>query len=282
MILLALASAFGATPLQKLENCTLIPTPWADGDSFLVKTPEGKEYTMRLYGADCLESKINDTTDSRRLRAQRRYFGITQVDPDPRAAINIAKEFGKKATEETTQILSKPFTVYSSFADARGDGKYRRVYAFIVTQDGKDLAAQLVSLGLARAFGVSRETYKGLSRDDYRDHLSDLELQAAKMGRGIWARTDWETLPAERQQQREENAEANLALDNQPLATGVKINPNTAARDELMKLPGIGEVFANRIIEGRPYTRGDDLLKVSGIGPTTLKKIAPHLEIPTQ
>ena len=134
-----------------------------------------------------------------------------------------------------------------------------------------------MSEGLARAFGVYRETFKGVSRDDYRDQLADLELQAAKRGKGVWAKTDWNALPNERQLIREEEAQARLALDDQALPTGEKINPNTAARDELMRLPGIGETFANRIIEGRPYSKPDDLLRVSGIGPGTLAKISPHL-----
>jgi competence protein ComEA len=47
-----------------------------------------------------------------------------------------------------------------------------------------------------------------------------------------------------------------------------------------MRLPGIGEVLANGIIEGRPYQRIEDLLQVPRIGPDTLEKIKPHLELP--
>jgi competence protein ComEA len=275
--LLASATVVEAAPLQRLDGCAFVPTSWADGDSFRVRTPGGDEHTVRLYAADCLESQVNDTTDARRLRAQRRYFGITRVDPDPGVSIGIAKEYGKQAAEETARILSKPFTIYSSFADARGDGRHKRVYAFVITHDGRDLAAHLVSQGLARAFGVYRKTHDGMSHSDYRDQLADLELQAATRGHGVWSRTDWDALPAERQKQREEDAEARLAMDDQPLPVGEKINPNTAARDELMKLPGIGEKFANRIVEGRPYSAPSDLTKVNGIGPGTLAKIAPYL-----
>jgi hypothetical protein len=47
----------------------------------------------------------------------------------------------------------------------------------------------------------------GAHRDEIRARLADLELIAAKMGRGIWAWTDWEKLPAERRIDREEEAE---------------------------------------------------------------------------
>jgi len=41
---------------------------------------------------------------------------------------------------------------------------------------------------------------------------------------------------------------------------------NRAPAYELERLPGIGEVLARRIIEGRPYSSVDDLLRVEGIG----------------
>jgi competence protein ComEA len=44
-----------------------------------------------------------------------------------------------------------------------------------------------------------------------------------------------------------------------------------------MALPGIGEVMALRIIEGRPYSSAKDLLRVPGIGQKTLEKLWPYL-----
>lgn len=49
-----------------------------------------------------------------------------------------------------------------------------------------------------------------------------------------------------------------------------KININTATKEEIMKLEGIGEIFAGRIIERRetvgPYTAIDQLMEIEGIG----------------
>jgi DNA uptake protein ComE-like DNA-binding protein len=58
-----------------------------------------------------------------------------------------------------------------------------------------------------------------------------------------------------------------------------KINLNLAARDDLMRLPGIGEVMANRIIERRPYKSVEALLEVSGIGDKSLAQIRPYVKL---
>lgn len=56
------------------------------------------------------------------------------------------------------------------------------------------------------------------------------------------------------------------------LALG-KIDINSAELSELDKIDGVGPVYAQRIIDNRPYSLLDDLLKVKGIGEKTLQKI---------
>lgn len=270
---------YASTPLNRLVGCTLVSADWADGDSFLVRTAGGDEHTVRLYGADCIEWHIGDESDARRLREQRRYFGITKAGGSPQESIRIAKEFGEAAAKEVTKLLQQPFTLFTAYADARGDGKYKRIYGFVVTSEGLDLAEVLVQKGLARAYGVSRETYHGMTREEYRERLKDLELLAAKNNEGVWSKTIWTNLPSERQQQREDDREISMATGNAPLLSGETLNPNLAARDELMRLPGIGETLANRIIEGRPYETLDGLLRVSGIGEATLSEISQFLSV---
>ena len=50
------------------------------------------------------------------------------------------------------------------------------------------------------------------------------------------------------------------------------ININTATKEQLTTLNGVGDSTAQKIIEGRPYTQIEDLLNVSGIGQATLDK----------
>ena len=270
-------TAFAADPLTHLERCTLVKADWSDGDSFPIRTADGKEITIRLYGADCIEWHVTDESDARRLREQRRYFGISGFGGSPEKSIEAAKGFGAKAAEEIARALAEPFSVHTAYSDARGDGRYKRFYGFVTTSKGEDLATRLVGLGHARAFGVYRETPSGDTSKEYRASLEDLELKAAKKGLGAWAATDWEHLPVERKEERDENAEIELAQGDGDLAAGDKINPNNAARDDLMKLPGVGEVMAKRIIEARPFSKLEDLDKVDGIGKHILLRLAPFL-----
>jgi len=141
-----------------------------------------------------------------------------------------------------------------------------------------------VRAGLARAFGVNADGPGEKSAEEFAGTLDDLELQAANLKMGIWAKTNWTKLPSERREQRMDDEELNLAIDNHKLKPGEVLNPNTAARDELTRLPGIAEKTANRIIEARedtPFTKPEDLLRVQGINDKTLEKFRVHLDFKT-
>ncbi len=68
-----------------------------------------------------------------------------------------------------------------------------------------------------------------------------------------------------------------------PLAPGERVDPNRDADVELARLPGIGPALAGRIVESReregPFANTSDLLRVSGIGPSTLDRVEALLDL---
>lgn len=63
------------------------------------------------------------------------------------------------------------------------------------------------------------------------------------------------------------------------LAPGQRVNINTASKEELDALPGIGPAKAQAIIDGRPYNTIEDIMKVKGIKQGIFNKIKDNITV---
>lgn len=280
-------SNLSAQPWEKLTGLRLAANQPGDADSFFV-TDGTQTRHLRLYLVDAPETDASDPTMARRLREQTRYFGL----PDAQTTLR----HGRAAREQIAVWLEKPFTAHTTGAAGLGRSSEPRVYAYVVTADGRDLGELLVEHGLARAHGVGRARWDGVAQAEQRAHLADLELAAALGRKGVWADSDPTLLAKNRAAERAESTElaaiSRAASEPDPATTsstesapatpsGPQVDINNATEAELRTLPGIGPALARRIIEGRPYASIGDLDRVSGIGPATLNRLRERVKVAT-
>lgn len=73
-------------------------------------------------------------------------------------------------------------------------------------------------------------------------------------------------------------------LSSNRVDTSEQISINIASAPELERLPGIGPILAQRIVEYReqngPYQRLEDLLEVEGIGLAKLESLQDYIQVP--
>lgn len=271
-LLAAMMVTVHAADLEKLTGVRLVDSPANDGDSFIVKAGD-RELHLRLYFVDCPETVVSTDADSKRVREQAGYFGLTNV-------VKVIT-YGKEAQAFTAKKLAKPFTVYTSYADAMGRSPTQRFYAFILTADGKDLASELVENGLARAYGTKRATPTGTTATEMVKRLHDLESRAMLKHVGAWKDSDADEVVRERAAHRAE--EEQLADLRHQIEAAEKrsgpVNLNTATSRQLQELPGIGPALAQRIMDGRPYRSVEDLARVRGIGSKLFVNLRPLVTV---
>jgi DNA uptake protein ComE-like DNA-binding protein len=258
-----------AAELQKFSGVTLVKDAYHDGDSFRVKLAD-RELTIRLYFVDTPETSVSHSTDARRVRSQKRYFGLS-------SARDTMILYGRRASVFAGKKLSRPFTLYTSFAVAMGRSRGGRYYGFIETADGEDLGELLVANGLARAYGVSHSGPHGAKAKELSARFHDLESMAMLSHRGVWKVSDAEKLVEMREQERNEAKELQTICDdlNAPIDN---LDINRASLEELETLPGVGPVTGQRIIDGRPYKNIEELVNLPGISSNGVKKIRPYLK----
>lgn len=175
-ILAVAASATGAKSTKEwvtLNDCHYVDWKDNDGDSFHVRAAD-KEFTARLYYADAPETTLRY---AERTREQSVHFGIT---------LDETLKTGEKAKARVHELLQKPFTIRTRWANAGGRG-YEGRYYVIVEIDGKSLAEILIGEGLARVKGIAANPPGGEKSSEYMRRLDDMEAQAREKRLGAWS-----------------------------------------------------------------------------------------------
>ena len=271
-----MAISIQAADLVKIKGVTLLDASLNDGDSFRVDAG-GRKLHLRLYYVDCLETAPYGATGIARIREQQRHFGLEDLPT--------VVDFGEQATDYTQELLSQPFSIYTSYANAPGSSSTGRFYAFVETHTGDDLGTLLVAQGLARIHGKTRPAPDGTPSETVLAELQDLRATAMLKRAGIWSATNPDLLTQLRKQQREANQEiktltASLSKTRRP--SDPPLDLNRASSRQLQHIPRIGPVTAAKIIAGRPYQSVQELLKIPGIGPKTLEAITPYVTVTSE
>jgi competence protein ComEA len=63
------------------------------------------------------------------------------------------------------------------------------------------------------------------------------------------------------------------------LSMGQRVNINSASKEDLEMIPGIGPTKSQAIIDGRPYNKIEDIMKVKGIKEGTFNKIKDYITV---
>jgi len=254
----------GTNQWEILENCQLVTNAVVDGDSFHI-LHDGREYIFRLYFVDAPEK---ESSLKERIQDQAAYFGI--AEDDVTRAGGLAARFTRQKLTETN------FTVTTRWQSAMGRSSLARFYCVLTVND-ENLAELLVANGIARIYGLRANVPGGLRSTTFINKLKNLELTAREKKLGVWD---------ESQFPRMETGEAPASTTNavgettSPIeASTALVDVNTATHEELMALPGIGKVMAERIVTNRPFATVDDLRRVPGIGAKTLDKLRPLVHV---
>src|ERR1700761_5561253 len=187
-----------------------------------------------------------------RLIEQAGYFGID---------VPHVVEIGERAKQFVEEKLAQPFTFLTRKASGLGRSKIERFYGFVQTKDG-DLGELLVANGLARVHGTRAVRPGSSNAAEEIDKLQKLEEKAKTEKLGAWGISTSTNVPQPLRTVGLPSAPpvsrpvaspgpavhppVQASPGGPATAAGAKLDVNTATKDELEKLPGIGDSLADR------------------------------------
>lgn len=163
---------------QVITEVSLLDDPANDGDTFLLKTPEG-QHRFCLYFVDTVETDGGQPDAARELAG---YFAFDSEEP--------LRALGLEAREFSLRLLrANTFRVVTRWEKNPGEDAF---YAFIYLKDPEqgliNLAQWLVRYGLARIVACDRAQPDGMSAPRFRELLLEEEDRSKAEAHGAWNR----------------------------------------------------------------------------------------------
>lgn len=166
------------------HHCTLAAARNNDGDSFLLRLPDGRRAEFRLYFVDTPESAFKryagGDTNHERIRQQAAELG--GITPEQ------AVEIGRKGKAFTLGLLgSGSFTIFTRWDSPFRDKRY---HAFVQVEEAgrpRWLHELLVERGLARIKTKGADLPDGTPAARQKEKLRELENAAKRKGAGVWS-----------------------------------------------------------------------------------------------
>ena len=143
----------------------------------------------------------------------------------------------------------------------------REVLRFVPVAPGYAVEPPSSSEGSGLAFDAARERVHAASRLSARIAAAERALREPEAA-----------APRVRRASAREGS-AQSAAEPSPTAPPTLVNLNSATLAELEALPRVGPAMAARIVAKRPFRRPEDLRRVSGIGPSTLRALRPLVTV---